>query len=897
MRTFLKKFVCFSISLILFWTTVIHPKQSLPLISKNYIFKLIDYSLGFFVAQSLADDFMNYVGEGKNLGKTHIEGYKTENLSSTLQQKGLGDAKQITPQSEPAEQQKGNYSQYYTNPEGMVTAPYDPATKTFVEQSYTQDDPVVQSYMGDVTYGNKCLQKGGDGKCLRWSLSDKILYENFPDCSKEVTPVYDEPMDLRECTASVSPPQVTDLCQVSSYLTTQTEWVSTPCSMTPSTYVNNQIYAVCKDYYRWYRVPGGSDDEHNTPIDFVALGSASELPPGAVFGFAGSNDDDYEWTWYYQYQGSFIERIVLYRDNNCGLNFEKWVNECTTEYLEVCDASWQNCVKIIENGQETGLLPETEYIVKYYAGQQSAPCSSVCSYDWFSGVFNCPEGGCYWGVCPSNVPVRSSVVGLSLVGKQRANPRDTCHVESDEILGDYIWDEYEYYTDRRVCRDFAGTLENYVICLNGDNIKIDNGTGFRVATNPATRINGSCTEVGVLTITYFYLYGSPSITNTGYIWNGKVKFSCGGGEEQSSECQALIDQGCVYYSHECLDSDCNQIKYKYNCGGTGQITGYEVQYVCSDGIRCMGSECHDTSYEANTDFIQATTAFTILNMYRADSDGIYIFPGEDRRCQSSPKNCCKNPGIGITIGDYIRAGLAAIKVYSLLSGGIAATWESFAIAFTRVLTGEYFFSGLAQLAGLNFLAADNVVNLTTGFTGSLLEVQASNAIGAAMECGAGVCYVYVGSGLVSNLATVMTVVTIALTVYSVLKFIYDFIFQCTQEDIITSYKVGLRLCHYVGQYCASKIFGFCLKKKKTYCCFNSILARLVQECVRPQIGRSWGDARDPDCGGLLPGELSSADLSICDFTEYMQHVQFKTQLTEQDIENIQNKVKDKVNSP
>lgn len=204
MRTFLKKFICFSISLILFWTTVIHPKQNLPLISKNYIFKLIDYSLGFFVAQSLADDFMNYVNESKNLGSANIESYKTENLSNTLQQKGLGDTKQITPQLELAEQQKGNYSQYYTNPEGMVTAPYDPATKTFVEQSYTQDDPVVQSYMGDVTYGNKCLQKGEDGKCLRWSLSDKILYENFPDCSKEVIPVYDKPIDLKECIVSIT---------------------------------------------------------------------------------------------------------------------------------------------------------------------------------------------------------------------------------------------------------------------------------------------------------------------------------------------------------------------------------------------------------------------------------------------------------------------------------------------------------------------------------------------------------------------------------------------------------------------------------------------------------------------------------------------------------------------
>lgn len=924
MSGFFKKLLCLFLISLFLWDSAYYSKKSISDISYNRVLKLSDYTLNIFSTMAFAEEFMNSVSEGRNLGNNLLPQYKPESLNDTLQQKGLGQANQITPRADEANQEADNYKRYYTNPEGMAAAPIDESMQSYVEEIYYQSEPIERTYRSDQTFGNKCLATNEGGQCQAWSLSDTILYDNYPDCQKVAVPRYDQPQDLQKCITTKTSPTISDTCQVTTYMNVQEEIVHTPCSMQSSTFVPNQVYAVCKDYYTWYRVPGGSNSKHNTPTNFVAVGSSSEVPGGSVLGFQGSNDENYSYSWYYHYDSSKIERLILSTENSCGMNFKEMTESCTALYLELCDANWQNCVVVLENGELTGQLPElNNYMVKRYAGRMSQPCSAVCELQqqkWGFRVF-CPSGGCYEGACDPNAPYKDDVSGMTLVGRERANVSNDCYDASEPeepppppppgsppppppedepgdfvIGGTYSWDEIEYYVDRRVCRNVSGGIEDYIVCLKGDKIEIDNGTGFKVATNPATRVNGQCQEVGVLTVTYYYLYGAPDLADHGYYWNARVKFSCGGEEDDESACKPLIDRGCVYHSHVCLDSDCYQKEYTYNCGGTGQVAGYDVQYICSDGLRCMGSECMDTSYEANKDFAQAATGFALLNNYRADTDpnSMSIFPGEKSECQVSPKNCCEKPGVGITIGDYIRAGLAAIKVYSLISAGIAATWDSFAVAFTQVLTGQAVLPGLARLLGVGFLVPDKVVILTTSFTGSALEASASQAIGANMTCFTEVCFVWVSnSGLVSSLATVFTIVSIALVVYTIIKFIYDFIFRCTQEDIITSYKVGLNLCHYVGKK-KKKFLGVTYKKKNVYCCFNTILARLVHECVRPQVGRGWGDPNDPDCGGLTPGELGSADMSKCDFTEYMQHVQYKTEMTQEDADRIRQKLESQV---
>jgi hypothetical protein len=87
------------------------------------------------------------------------------------------------------------------------------------------------------------------------------------------------------------------------------------------------------------------------------------------------------------------------------------------------------------------------------------------------------------------------------------------------------------------------------------------------------------------------------------------------------------------------------------------------------------------------------------------------------------------------------------------------------------------------------------------------------------------------------------------------------------------YSMADANCHYVGSYCSQKIkFIGCVQKKKTYCCFGSPLARIIQEQGRPQIGKGWGDPKNPDCSGFTVDEFQKLDFSKIDFSEWINMI-------------------------
>ncbi|MEA1053972.1 conjugal transfer protein TraN, partial [Lamprobacter modestohalophilus] len=79
----------------------------------------------------------------------------------------------------------------------------------------------------------------------------------------------------------------------------------------------------------------------------------------------------------------------------------------------------------------------------------------------------------------------------------------------------------------------------------------------------------------------------------------------------------------------------------------------------------------------------------------------------------------------------------------------------------------------------------------------------------------------------------------------------------------------LRACHYVGSYCDSEILGICIEKQKAFCCFNTPLARIINEQAYPQLGRGWGEPEHPNCRGLSLQELERLDWSRIDLSEWI----------------------------
>lgn len=100
--------------------------------------------------------------------------------------------------------------------------------------------------------------------------------------------------------------------------------------------------------------------------------------------------------------------------------------------------------------------------------------------------------------------------------------------------------------------------------------------------------------------------------------------------------------------------------------------------------------------------------------------------------------------------------------------------------------------------------------------------------------------------------------------------------KCTAEEQQLGMNRQAKTCHLVGSYCSSKnVLGFCESKKETYCCFNSKLARLLQEQGRPQLGLGWGSPESPDCRGLTPAEIQGLDFSKMDLSEFYTDAMLK----------------------
>lgn len=103
--------------------------------------------------------------------------------------------------------------------------------------------------------------------------------------------------------------------------------------------------------------------------------------------------------------------------------------------------------------------------------------------------------------------------------------------------------------------------------------------------------------------------------------------------------------------------------------------------------------------------------------------------------------------------------------------------------------------------------------------------------------------------------------------------------ECNGEEKELANWRSKKRCTYVGTYCAEKLAGKCIRKKSTFCCFATLLAKLINEQGRRQLGIGFGDVKSPDCRGLTPEELSRIDMSAMDLSELYEDVieKFKVQ--------------------
>ena len=370
------------------------------------------------------------------------------------------------------------------------------------------------------------------------------------------------------------------------------------------------------------------------------------------------------------------------------------------------------------------------------------------------------------------------------------------------------------------------------------------------------------------------------------------------GELESDPACAYVRQECIQGARDAQSGACYAWTLVYDCGfdttvGTGASS--TLALVCDGVVRCLGTECIEGQFDAGSqDFARAAALMQAVQYVSADTDcsdasagGCEIFKGRDYDCKKALGgwvDCCTQPQ-GISLVDYIKL---TVSLFTLSR----ANWEinAFGPTIANPFHGAYVMLHDAwDYTRQMFTSAwDSLVGNTSTVTQpaagvTMTELLMRNAYYWVNQLSPGmaeelfvVTFDQWGTiqtlELVPWLSTALNFIQFAMwiyTVYNVLDILVHIIWACEEEELELGAKRQLKVCHYVGSFCKTRVVGVCIEKRDSYCCFNSPLSRILQEQVRGQLQRGWGNPDEPDCSGLRASELAQVNWDQVDLSEWL----------------------------
>jgi conjugal transfer mating pair stabilization protein TraN len=259
---------------------------------------------------------------------------------------------------------------------------------------------------------------------------------------------------------------------------------------------------------------------------------------------------------------------------------------------------------------------------------------------------------------------------------------------------------------------------------------------------------------------------------------------------------------------------------------------------------CIEGVCDNADDPPDTGLAAAVTALEIARQSSAYADfkTRTIFNGEDDRCSR------KLFGLISCCGSRVKANTASslLRVNNVYGATVPESIPLVGSAYTH---DPLYQNGLVPSALMNQLYGEGA-----SAYGNL------DVFGITWTTGVGFAFDPIGFSV--SVAANMTADLLS----------------CTKDEQLLSLKKGDDLCHYVGTYCDSRsLIGGCVTKKDTYCCFNSVLAKIINEQGRAQLGRDWGTPESPQCKGFSFDDLGKLDFSVMDFSEFEAQIQTRQQ--------------------
>lgn len=326
----------------------------------------------------------------------------------------------------------------------------------------------------------------------------------------------------------------------------------------------------------------------------------------------------------------------------------------------------------------------------------------------------------------------------------------------------------------------------------------------------------------------------------------------------------------------------------------GNCTSVINQYTCADPIpthaeveshaSCnLGDIASSMSWtiptnSAQADFVEAATtqefARQLVAYGKNDENGIKdLFVGQPYGCREGSfglRNCCDPDDVGpamdnnqVMNGILQDAAMSAVAPYAgqAVSVGSMYVYDTLGTALVDTMPG-FVADGVTN-------TLQNGMNNTIGAGGGIGAFGFGTSASAAGGLFGGGASVSVGSIAGNPIFFNPYALAFAVAIQVVMQAM-----SCNEEEISLAKFRSKNLCQHVGQYCSSKIMVLgvqvgCNETTDSYCCYNGLLAKGIQEGAHAQLGLSWGSPESPDCRGLTMEQITQIDFSSPEMTSAM----------------------------
>jgi len=211
--------------------------------------------------------------------------------------------------------------------------------------------------------------------------------------------------------------------------------------------------------------------------------------------------------------------------------------------------------------------------------------------------------------------------------------------------------------------------------------------------------------------------------------------------------------------------------------------------------------------------------------------------------------------------DFMQSASATAKqgIQAMMGNGAQAAEQTISTtASSDVAAGAGSSSGFGAMGfsyGNSAAMAADTLGETAGTT-----LQGAGSLG-------GDAY-YLGNGFAFD----PTSLAISVAIMVAMK-VYASLTSCTQDEMLLDMNIGANLCIPVGSYCSKSypLLG-CFEWTQGFCCYNSVLSKIINQQGRGQLGEGFGSPQNPNCSGFTVAQLSQLNFAAMDFSQFIASI-------------------------